>query len=106
MAGALYIYCMRIISRQTLKEFWEKHRDVEAFLRQWLAQTHGLMWKSSMDIKRVHSTASFLSENRVVFNIKGNKYRLVAHVRYDLGRVYIRFVGTHAEYNRIDAATI
>lgn len=97
---------MRIISRQTLKDFWERHRDVETFLRQWLAQTRGLMWGNSMDIKRVHSTASFLNDNRVVFNIKGNQYRLVAHVRYDLGRVYIRFIGTHGEYDRIDALTI
>ena len=54
----------------------------------------------------MHATASFLGENRVVFNIKGNRYRVVVHVRYDLGRVYVRFVGTHAEYDRIDAQTI
>lgn len=97
---------MRVISRQTLKDFWEKHRDSEEFLRQWLVQTRNVMWKSPIEIRKMHASASFLSDHRVVFNIKGNRFRLIAHIRYDLGRVYIRFIGTHAEYDRIEALTV
>lgn len=64
------------------------------------------LWKSPADIKDVYRNASFIASNRVVFNIKGNKYRLVVAARYEYGIVYIRFVGTHREYERIDASTI
>ncbi|NLI77351.1 MAG: type II toxin-antitoxin system HigB family toxin [Candidatus Riflebacteria bacterium] len=97
---------MRIIARQPLKAFWERHPDVEGFLRQWLAQTRAALWKGPADIRRMHATPSFLGEIRVVFNVKGNRYRLVVHVRYDLARGYVRFVGTHAEYDRIDAQKV
>jgi len=97
---------MRIIARRTLKEFWEKHPDAEQPLRAWFANVKQADWKSPADIKRDYRQASFLADNRVVFNIKGNNYRLVAMVSYAYGIVYIRFVGTHAEYDKIDAATV
>ena len=97
---------MRIISRKTLREFWEKHSDAQPPLQAWYFDVKHSRWKSPADIKNIYRNASFLSDNRVVFNIKGNKYRLVAAVQYDVGIVYIRFVGTHKDYDKIDAATV
>lgn len=75
-------------------------------LQAWYADVKQATWKSPADIKSVYRNASIVANNRVVFNIKGNSYRLVAAIQYEFGIVYIRFVGTHDEYNRIDAATI
>ncbi len=97
---------MRIISRKKLREFWEKHPDTSQPLQTWYADTKRATWKSPADIKRVYGTASIIANNRVVFNIRGNRYRLVVVVKYEHGKVYIRFVGTHAEYDKIDATTI
>lgn len=97
---------MRIISRKLLREFWAKYKDSEKSLKAWFADTKAATWKSSMDIKSEYRNASFLSDNRVVFNIKGNKYRLIVAINYDYSVVYIRFVGTHKEYDKIDAKTI
>jgi mRNA interferase HigB len=97
---------MRIISRKTLKEFWERHPEARPMLQAWYADVKQATWKSPADIKSVYRNASIVANNRVVFNIKGNSYRLVAAIQYEFGIVYIRFVGTHDEYNRIDAATI
>ncbi len=97
---------MRIISRKTLREFWEKHLDAQQPLQAWYFDVKHSRWKSSSDIKNIYRNASFLADNRVVFNIKGNKYRVVAAVQYSFGIVYIRFVGTHKDYDKIDATTI
>jgi mRNA interferase HigB len=97
---------VRIIARKTLKDFWEKHPDAEQPLKVWHAEALHSAWGLPKDIKARYPAASFLAGNRVVFNIKGNKYRLITHVRYDLGRVYIRFIGTHAEYDKVNAATV
>lgn len=97
---------MRIISRKTLKEFWEKHPDAAQPLQAWYADLRASQWKSPSEIKTAHRNASSVGNNRVVFNIKGNTYRVVAAVQYQFGIVYIRFVGTHEEYDRIDAATV
>jgi len=97
---------MRIISRRILREFWEKHPDTAVPLQTWFHDVEAAIWKSPADIKAIYRNASFVANNRVVFNIKGNHYRLVVIVIYQHGVVYIRFVGTHAEYDRIDAATI
>ena len=76
-------------------------------MRLWFSMVKAATWKGSTDVKAVFASADFLSDNRVVFNVKGNTYRLVAHVKYGpLFLVYIRFVGTHAEYDKIDATTI
>jgi len=97
---------MRVISRKTLKEFWEKHPDAEQALRAWSADVKRAEWKSTADIKKVYRNVSFIARNRVVFNIKGNTYRLVEMINYEFGIVFIRFVGTHPDYDRINAATI
>ena len=97
---------MRIISRKTLKDFWELHADSRQPLQAWYADAKGADWKSLEDIKNVYRNASILPDNRVVFNIKGNKYRLVVAINYNLGIVFIRFIGTHQEYDKIDAAAI
>ena len=97
---------MRIISRKALREFWEIHVDAQQPLQAWYADTKKANWKSPADIKNIYRNASIVANNRVVFNIKGNKYRLVVAIRYEYGLVYIRFVGTHQEYDKIDVTTI
>jgi len=97
---------MRIISRRTLRSFWEKHPDSRLQLETWYHDVHQADWNSPSDIKTTYQSASFLANNRVVFNIKGNRYRLVVVIVYQHGVVYIRFVGTHEEYDQIDATTI
>ena len=97
---------MRVISRRTLKEFWEKHSDAEAALKTWYTRVKRAEWKTPSDVKVDYRNASFIKNNRVVFNIKGNYYRLVTAIHYQSGIVYIRFIGTHNAYDKIDAATI
>ena len=97
---------MRIISRRRLVEFWEVHPDAEQPLRAWYTETKKASWNSPAEIKEVYRSVSILSNNRVVFNIKGNTYRLIVVVEYTQGKMFIRFVGTHAEYDRIDATSI
>lgn len=96
---------MRIIARRALREFRVRHPDSEAPLKAWFAEAQTADWKNPQDVKRRYRHASFLADNRVVFNIGGNKYRLVVHVNYGFKIAYIKFVGTHAEYDRIDPET-
>ena len=93
---------MRIIARRTLREFWKLHPRAEQPLKAWFAETSKAAWDRPQTIKAHYRQASFLADNRVVFNIGGNKFRLVAHVNYEFGLVYIKFVGTHDDYDRID----
>ncbi|HIK11415.1 MAG TPA: type II toxin-antitoxin system HigB family toxin [Oscillatoriaceae cyanobacterium M33_DOE_052] len=97
---------MRIIARSTLRDFWQLHADAEQPLKAWFQDVRCTEWTSPADIKAIYANASILPNNRVVFNIKGNDYRLIVHVRYDIGIVFIRFVGTHQEYDQVDAANI
>jgi mRNA interferase HigB len=97
---------MRVISVKTLKLFWEKHPDAESFLRAWYTEAKKARWKGPQDIKNSYRTASILPNNRVVFNIKGNAYRLVVAVKYEFQVVYIRFIGTHVAYDRIKAEEV
>ena len=97
---------MRIIALKTLRAFWEQHPDVRQALQAWYHDAKQATWRTPSDIKNVYRNASFVGKNRVVFNIKGNEYRLVVAVQYQHGIVYIRFVGTHQQYDKIDAATI
>jgi len=97
---------MRIIARKTLREFWTKHPDAQQPLLAWYDDAKRAQWRTPTDIKRVYRNASVLPNNRVVFNIKGNTYRVVVAIHYDFGIVFIRFIGTHAEYDRVDATTI
>lgn len=97
---------MRIIALGTLRDFWKRHPDAEVPLRAWYAAASRAQWTRPADIKDAYRSASFLANNRVVFNLKGNDYRLVTAVHYNRGMLYIRFIGTHGEYDRIDAARI
>ena len=93
---------MRIIARKTLKEFWDRHPDAEQPLKAWFKFAHKADWKAPVEVKSDYGSASILADNRVCFNIAGNKYRLVVKVNYPYRILYIRFVGTHAEYDKID----
>ncbi|MEE8188261.1 MAG: type II toxin-antitoxin system HigB family toxin [Kiloniellales bacterium] len=101
------IWCfMRVISRKALRDFWRRHRDSEQQLRAWFAEAGKTDWKTPSDIKKRYGHASIIGDNRVVFNICGNKYRLIVKINYDYSIVYIRFVGTHREYDNINAEKI
>lgn len=97
---------MRIIARRTLRDFWERHSDSEQPLKAWFAEVQAARWRSPQEIKRRYRHASFVGDNRVIFNIRGNKYRLVVQINYEFGIAYINFVGTHSEYDRIDAERV
>ncbi len=97
---------MRIIARKTLREFWQEHPDAEQSLQAWYHDVKQAIWRNPADIKAVYRNASFVANNRVVFNIKGNKYRLVVAVQYDFGIVFIRFIGTHQDYDTIDVGSV
>lgn len=97
---------MRIIAVKTLREFWESHADAEQALKSWYKEATDTRWHEPNDIKLRYPSADILPDNRVVFNIKGNTYRLIVKIHYNTGIVFIRFVGTHAEYDKIDAETI
>lgn len=97
---------MRVISKAVLVEFWRKHPSSKPALQTWFEDASHAQWKTPQDIKCRYASASFLTTNRVVFNIKGNEYRLVVAVAYRFAALYIKFVGTHAEYDAIDAATV
>jgi mRNA interferase HigB len=90
---------MRVISRRSLREFWESPagQAAQPSLRAWFREAQQAHWKGPFDIKAEYPTANILKNGRVVFNISGNKFRLVTAIRYDLGIVFIRFVGTHAD---------
>ena len=97
---------MNVIARKTLKLFWERHADAEGPLKAWFSEVEHALWKGPADIRRTYGSADFLQGNRVVFNIGGNKYRLIVKIAYTPRIVYIRFVGTHAEYDSVDAESI
>jgi len=96
----------RILSKRTIKEFWAKHPDSKDYLETWYETVKGANWHNPSDIKSFYSTISILKESRVVFNIKGNHYRLVAKINYEKQWLFIRFIGTHKDYDKIDANTI
>lgn len=99
---------MRILARKTLRLFWERaeYADSEQPLRAWFREASRADWKNPADIRAAYRSASFVGNNRVVFNIAGNKYRLVARVNYAYRIIYIRFVGTHRQYDRIDVKEV
>lgn len=97
---------MRIIALKTLKDFWEKYPDSEEALKAWFAVAKKADWKSPAEVKKTYGNASVLQEGRVVFNIAGNKYRLIVWINHPYRVVYVRFVGTHKQYDKVDAQTI
>lgn len=97
---------MRVIAKKILREFWERHPLAKEPLSAWYREVEREDWDEPMKVKAKYGTASILGDNRVVFNIKGNNYRLVVKINYPYRVVYIRFVGTHAEYNTINAEEV
>ena len=97
---------MRVIARRTLCRFSARHPDAETSLRAWFAEAKNAEWATPQSIKERYRSASFVGNDRVVFNICGDKYRLVVLVKYEFRTVYVRFIGTHAEYDKIDAEEI
>ena len=106
LTGSMYTLRMRIIAKKTLRDFWERHPDAEEALKAWFHDAKHATWASPQDIRQTYATASIIANNRVVFNIRGNTYRLIVAINYDFGIVYIRFIGTHRAYDQIDATAI
>jgi len=97
---------MGVISRKRLTEFWKREPAAKDQLKSWFTEAEDADWKNPADVKAKYGSASILKGGPVVFNICGNKYRLVVRINYDYDTVYVRFIGTHAEYDKIDAETI
>lgn len=98
---------MQIIALRTLKQFWVRHPQAETPLRAWHSTVRQAMWQGPADVKRAFGTSvDFVADNRVIFDLAGNRYRLIAHVSYRFKRVLVKFVGTHADYDRIDPETL
>ena len=99
---------MRIVSKRTLREFWElpNYSDSQGQLEAWHDEVLKADWSSPQELKAQFGNASVLQDSRVVFNIKGNDYRLIVKINYPYRLVYVRFVGTHKMYDQIDAVTI
>src|SRR5687767_14629053 len=97
---------MNIHNRGTLIKFWKKHGDSKNALELWYHDVSSKRWQKPSDVIIDFSTADILNNERVVFNIKGNKYRLVASINYPKGWLFIKFIGTHADYDKINAITI
>lgn len=97
---------MRIIAIKTLKDFWRKYPDSEEALKAWYAIAKKADWRTPSEVKEMYGNASILQEGRVVFNIAGNQYRLIVWINYPYRVVYVRFVGTYKQYNKIDAQEI
>ena len=97
---------MPIISVKKLRDFIEKHPQSKTSLEAWWHEAKSANWQNSQQIKAKYASASFIGNNRVVFNIKGNDFRLVVAIAYRFGAIYIKFVGTHDEYDKIDVMTV
>ena len=104
--GELYSSQMRVIARKSLAAFWLIHPETEAPLRAWLAAAQQAEWASMTDIVATYSKASPINAERCVFNIHGNSYRLIVAIRFSKQIVFIKFIGTHSEYDKVDAATV
>jgi len=91
---------MKVIARKTIDSFIRKHPDAKSSIESWYQEVIGASWKNTMDIKNRYATASFIGNNYVIFNIKGNSYRLVTKVAYNRQTVLIKWIGTHAEYSK------
>ena len=97
---------MRVIALGALRDFWLKHPDALEPLSAWYAIVSRVHWASPTEVKAAYRNASFLAGNRIVFNVKGNDYRLVVAMHYNRQIAYVRFVGTHGQYDQIDAVTV
>jgi mRNA interferase HigB len=97
---------VRVIAKKTLRDFWEIHNDCKDQLKSWYDEAENADWKSPSEIKLDYPSASIIANNRVVFNIKGNSYRLIIKINYGYRIAWIRFIGTHTEYDKINAEKI
>ena len=97
---------MNVISKRTLVEFYMQNPQAKIALEVWHSNARKAEWKTPDDIKKIYANASFLKDNRVVFNIKGNDYRLIVHIDYKRKIVRVKFIGTHSQYDKIDAKEI
>ena len=97
---------MNVISKRTLIKFYEQHAQAKSALEVWHSDARKSTWNSPSDIKELYSSASFLSDNRVVFNIQGNDYRLIVYIDYPRKILRVKFIGTHTEYDKINAKEI
>jgi mRNA interferase HigB len=98
---------VQVIALRTLKLFWHAHPRAERPIRAWYAQVNHAAWQGPADVKaQFGTTVDFVADNRIIFDLGGNKYRLVVHVSYRFQRVLVKFVGTHAEYDRVDPETV
>jgi len=97
---------LRVIAKKILRNFWEIHGDCEQQLKAWYRETEKANWKNINELKKEYPSASILEDNRIVYNIKGNNYRLIVKFNLDYQICWIRFIGTHAEYDKIDATKI
>lgn len=97
---------MRVIAISSLRRFWEQHPDAAQPIQAWVDEANQANWNQPSDIKTRYRSASIPKNRRVVFNIKGNDYRLIVAIAYRLSIVYVKFIGTHAQYNKIDAETV
>ena len=97
---------MKVIALATLRNFWKRHPESEQPIKAWHDEATHAKWKQPAEIKTHYRSASILKNRRVVFNIKGNNYRLIVAVAYKVGVVYVKFVGTHAQYDAVDAETV
>ena len=96
----------RIVAKRTLKEFWESYPDSEHYLKTWYDTARRANWQSANDVRSTYASASILKNGRVVFNVKGNNYRLIVRFNFEKQWAFIRFIGTHIEYDKVDANTI
>src|SRR6056297_3603086 len=96
----------RIFAKSTLRKFWEKHADSEQYIKTWYNTTMSSNWRNPHDIKKTYPNASILKNGRIVFNIKGNSYRLVVKFNFEKQWAFVRFIGTYSEYDNIDANAI
>lgn len=96
----------RIFAKSTLREYWEVNPDTEQYLKTWYDTAMNANWKSPNEVKQTYANASILKDSRIVFNVKGNSYRLVSKFNFEKQWIFIRFIGTHNEYDKIDVNTI
>lgn len=92
---------MKVIGRENLVIFCKRHADCRIWIRNWIADVERSLWKTPQDVKQRYPSASFLADNRVIFNVKGNDYRLEVQISYPISVVLIKWIGTHAEYTKI-----
>jgi len=97
---------MQILAKSALRRFWERHKQAETPLKLWYAVVSDAKWANYADLKATFGTADIIGDSRVIFNIGGNKYRLVARISFAYGRVMVKFIGTHKDYDDIDPETV